>query len=146
MSENEVVEDIAAASRSCLAAFKDLQRYQSTSDASRTISTIMHMDMTDERSQGEQISAVSHTTSDNVVIEATSRSSQSTVDDTFWEDIEYTFTRFRVWISNTNASERGSSSLDTRLRGLDVVRIAVLRTLKSLQETLIGCRCLFPWE
>lgn len=51
-------------------------------------------------------------------------------------EIQTAFARFKIWAGNLGALQRGSGSLDVRLRESSVIRISILRTLNSLQKTL----------
>jgi hypothetical protein len=62
------------------------------------------------------------------------------------EVVENEFARFKIWTGSLGASQRGSSSLDVRLRDSVVLRNAILRLLKRLAGTLMQSklkRCQF---
>lgn len=46
------------------------------------------------------------------------------------------FARFKIWCGNLGALQRGSSSLDVRLRGSIVMHDTVMRFLSQLKESL----------
>lgn len=51
------------------------------------------------------------------------------------EDVSDALARFRTWIDNIGALQRGGSSLDHRLRHADI-RVEVLRLLSQLLQAL----------
>ncbi|KAH7411569.1 hypothetical protein DE146DRAFT_640763 [Phaeosphaeria sp. MPI-PUGE-AT-0046c] len=132
MDEENVVGDIASASQACIAAFKGLQRHQTSSDAPQSALTNTHVAVAETTASTHQ-----ETSGPRITSEITASGSYSNV--TFWDNVENIFARFKIWIANLGALQRGSSSLDVRLRDTDVMRIAVLQVLSSLQETLVEC-------
>jgi hypothetical protein len=50
--------------------------------------------------------------------------------------IENEYGRFRIWAGNLGALQRGRSSLDARLRDSVVLRVAALKFLGQLQDSL----------
>jgi hypothetical protein len=54
------------------------------------------------------------------------------------EDINNEFARFKIWAGNLGVLQRGSTSLDARLRDSILLRNAILRLLKSLADSLMN--------
>lgn len=54
------------------------------------------------------------------------------------EDIDNEFARFKIWAGNLSVLQKGSTSLDVRLRDSMLLRNAILRLLKSLADSLMN--------
>jgi hypothetical protein len=141
MDDVHDVKDIASASQSCITAFETLQGHLSADSMDKAESTTEHrLATTQERFQTQPpsdapgSSAVVATQDWGRIVEPSDTAMLS-------HETDVAFARFRIWKGNLGALQRGTSSLDIKLRESNVVRLALVQILNSLQDTLSECKC-----
>jgi hypothetical protein len=140
MEDDENVGDIAACSQLCVTAFKELLQRQTKELADRVIHVERNANTITGLPKNQQLSATNDS-SDHGDLGPESLSMQSSKTAMQLHEIEVPFARFKIWAGNIGALQRGSSSLDVRLRESNVMRVAIIQILKSLQDTLNECKC-----
>lgn len=120
MEESDSAGDIAASSQSCITTFEELLQHQLAWTGK-------------EPPEIQQFPNENESFGD---FDTSNSSVQSLKAPMSLLEVENAFARFKIWAGNLGALQRGSSSLDVRLRESNVMRIAILRILSSLRETL----------
>jgi hypothetical protein len=130
MDESSSTEDIAASAQSCIAAFMRLLQH-------RTTVATLGPDLAVHRLVIN--TAESSTYSEEIEARSTCCWKQLPGADILFEEAEVAFARFKIWTNNLKVLEQGSSALDVCLLDSNVMRIAIVRILDSLQENLNEC-------
>jgi hypothetical protein len=141
MGDYEEIGDIATSSYVCIAAFKTLLQHGFAELTDMRI----YMERDPRTFTGLPKNQRLSETNENLDCfgsRTQSLSTQSSNSTVFFHEIETAFARFKIWAGNLGALQRGSSSLDVRLRESSVMRIAILQILNSFRETLNECKLL----
>jgi hypothetical protein len=141
MEDVHDVEDIASASQTCITAFQILQGYLLSHSVNKAESTSdRHLATTQRRSSTQHPSDAPESYTAAVATEDLGKSMEQS--DTFLlsHETDVALARFRIWTGNLGALQKGTSSLDVRLREANVVRLAIVQILNSLQDTLGQCK------
>jgi hypothetical protein len=139
MEDVQGVEDIASASQSCITAFQILQGHLLARFVNKAEPIIeQRLAVTQEHSPTQPPSD-SLGQSSIVATHDGEHSVEPSDISMLSHEIDVAFARFRIWTGNLGALQRGTSSLDVRLREANVVRLALVQILHSLQDTLSQC-------
>jgi hypothetical protein len=139
MVNGDDVGDITAASQSCITAFKGLLQYRTTELTDTEIGIERNSPPITRGVPGNQQFSKTNESYGPSGLHHQGLPIQSSKATLPSHEIEIAFARFKIWGSNLGAMQRGSSSLDVRLRDSSVMRIAIIRILSSLRETLDEC-------
>lgn len=139
MEDNEDLGDIAALSQSCITTFKELLQHQITAPTDEAAPTERDSSTIEGPFQNQRLSPTNKTSDQGALIHKGwfIQDADSTA---LLHAVETAFARFKIWAGNLGALQRGSSSLDVRLRESSVMRIAIVQILKGLRETLNECK------
>lgn len=140
MDQSDNVGDIAAASRSCIIAFEGLVQHRSSGSTLHNEPISAHIPVAKVVDNADQRDTSPHRDLESMVSGFRGPWEPSGLDEAFWNDVDNICARFRVWAANLGALQRGSSSLDVRLRDLGIMRMAILQILKGIQSTLVECK------
>jgi len=142
MGDGNDFGDIAASSQSCIAAFKELLKHQSADLSDTVISiernpTTITTGLPKNRRLSETDGSSNHgdLRNEGSLMQFPEAAVLS-------HEIEIAFARFKIWAGNLGVLQRGSNSLDVRLRESNVMRVAIFEILNSLRETLSECKLL----